>query len=76
MSKKTFPSEADAEFMLEWYKALNSAWFSGNISPRVRKIFNQCEKKRMDLHHEIFGPDGRWSLTIDLKKRYYITKKE
>ena len=59
--RKKYPSQDDAQFMLDWLGALNSIG-TGSTSDKIRKAFNRADTIRIKLHQEIFGDKSPWSV--------------
>ena len=55
-----YPSQEDAEAMLEWYKAVNGVYFGG--AREARKAFEKADDIRIKAHMEIFGNKSPWSI--------------
>jgi hypothetical protein len=66
----SYPSQYDAETMLEWWSAMEK--ISGGESKEVRSAINECENIRFKVHQKIFGDKSPWSIKFKGSKKEVI----
>jgi hypothetical protein len=58
---RKYPSQYDAEFMLEWFEANNNIW-TGCSNVKLRDAFKKADDIRRKLHDKIFGDKSPWTI--------------
>ena len=54
-------TQEDAEFMADWFNAVNSL-YTGMVSSEIKKEFEQADKIRVQLHQQVFSDNSPWAI--------------
>lgn len=65
-----YPSQEEAEALIEWTNAMNGVFVGG--APIVRKAFQQADDIRAKLFPQIFGDNSPW--VVDRKGNKLVVK--
>ena len=66
-----YPSQEEAEAIVEWTNKTNSIYFGGS-GAEIRKAFNKCEDIRLKQWNRIFSDESPW--TVERKGSSLVVK--
>ncbi len=60
-ARRDYPSQEDAEFMVDWLKAMGSVSSAG-VDSKIKEAFNKADALRLNLWEYAFGAKSPWKV--------------
>ena len=66
---KKYPTQDDAQFVLDWSNNSDFGFALGVLSPDIRKEFDKSDAIRQKLWGKVFGDNSPWRVEMKKNKR-------